>query len=101
MNKLEIPIVHQTRDCTVDGRPGYFHLWEQYSNPVPASPLVGGAPAGVIAQVFGIVEFSDGVERVQPYKIKFTDEENIGLYAFELELKKREQIMEEKNERTL
>ena len=88
MAKLEIPIKWHTRDCIVDGRPGCFHTWEQYSQPVPASPLVGGAPAGVIAQVFGIVEFSDGVERVQPYKIKFADEENANLYAFELHLKK-------------
>lgn len=88
MAKLEFPIKQTTRDCMVDGRPGNFHTWEQYSQPVPASPLQGGAPAGVIAQVFGIVEFSDGVERVPPYKIKFTDEENANLYAFELHLKK-------------
>lgn len=88
MAKLEIPIKQQTRDCMVDGRPGYFHLWEQYSQPVPPSLMIGGHPGGVVAQVFGIVEFSDGVERVQPYKIKFTDEENVNLYAFELHLKK-------------
>lgn len=88
MANLEIPIKVHTRDCMVDDRPGYFHIWEQYSQPVAASPLIGGEPAGVIAQVFGIVEFSDGVERVQPYKIKFTDEENVNLYAFELYLKK-------------
>lgn len=90
MANLEIPIKQQTRSCTVDGRPGYFHLWEQYSNPVPASPLMGGAPAGVVSQVFGIVEFSDGVERVQPYKIKFTDEENAGLNALEKWMKERD-----------
>lgn len=83
MANLELPIKIHIRDCTVDGRPGYFHIWEQYSQPVPASPLIGGEPAGVIAQVFGIVEFSDGVERVQPYKIKFTDEENASLDALE------------------
>lgn len=90
MAKLEIPIIQSTRSCKVDGRPGYFHTWEQYSNPVPASPLIGGAPAGVVSQVFGIVEFSDGVERVQPYKIKFTDEENAGLNALEKWMKGEE-----------
>lgn len=90
MAKLEIPIKQPTRGCTVEGRPGYFHLWEQYSNPVPASLLQGGAPAGVVSQVFGIVEFSDGVERVQPYKIKFTDEENAALSSLEKYLAERD-----------
>lgn len=86
MANFEIPITWltwHTRDCLVDGRPGYFHTWEQYSQPVPASLLIGGEPAGVIAQVFGVVEFSDGVERVQPYKIKFVDEEHANLVEYE------------------
>lgn len=83
MANLEVPIKIHTRDCLVDGRPGYFHCWEQYSRPVAASPLIGGEPAGVIAQVFGIVEFADGVERVQPYKIKFVDEESGALADYE------------------
>lgn len=41
----------------------------------------------MIAQVFGIVEFSDGIQRVQPYKIKFTDEESAALAEFEKWLK--------------
>lgn len=64
------------RLCEVKGKLGYFHTWEHYSKPVEASPLVGGAPAGVISLVFGIVEFSDGVKRVYPYEIKFRDEIN-------------------------
>ena len=71
----DILIRQETRLCKVNGRHGYFHTWEHYSKPVEASPLVGGAPAGVISQVFGIVEFEDGVHRVQPYDIKFLDEE--------------------------
>lgn len=63
----------KTRLCEVNGRLGYFHTWEQYSRPVGESPFVGGPPAGVIAQVFGIVEFEDGVERVEPNLIKFLD----------------------------
>lgn len=83
MAKLEIPIKQPTRGCIVDGRPGYFHLWEQYSEPMAASLLQGGAPAGVYSRVFGIVEFSDGVERIPPYKIKFTDEDNASLNELE------------------
>ena len=55
---------------------GYFHRWEQWSNVVDASPLRGGHPGGQNGQVFGIVEFEDGVRRVGPSSIKFCDEEN-------------------------
>lgn len=67
------------RLCEVDGKIGYFHGWENYSRPVEASLLVGGAPAGIISQTFGIVEFSDGVKRVEPYSIKFRDDINYRL----------------------
>lgn len=70
----DILIRQETRLCKVKEKYGYFHTWEHYSKPIEASPLVGGAPAGVISQVFGIVEFEDGVHRVYPYDIKFLDE---------------------------
>ena len=50
-----------TRLCEVKGELGYFHLWEQWSNVVGASLLRGRHPVG---QVYGIVEFKDGVRRV-------------------------------------
>ena len=34
------------------------------------------APAGVFSKMFGIVEFSDGVRRVDPTEIVFCDEDN-------------------------
>ena len=37
--------------------------------------------AGQIGQVYGIVEFKDGVRRVDPVSIKFCDEENAALCA--------------------
>ena len=83
MAKFEIPIKCTTRSCDVHGRPGYFHIWEYYSKPLPASNLIGGEPAGVYSQVFGIVEFSDGVQRIDPVDIKFTDEENASLCSYE------------------
>lgn len=70
-----------TRLCEVKGELGYFHLWEQWSNVVDASLLRGGHPAGQIGQVYGIVEFKDGVRRVDPVSIKFCDEENADLCA--------------------
>lgn len=71
----------QTRLCEVKGELGYFHLWEQWSNVADASLLRGGHPAGQIGQVYGIVEFKDGVRRVDPESIKFCDEENAALYS--------------------
>ena len=65
-----------TRLCEVGGELGYFHLWEHWFNVVDASPLRGGHTAGQVGQVYGIVEFKDGVRRVDPPKIKFCDEEN-------------------------
>ena len=47
-----------------------------YRSLLEASPLIGGAPAGVFSKIFGIVEFSDGVRRVDPTDICFCDEEN-------------------------
>ena len=66
----------RTRLCEVNGEKGYFHIWEMFSKPLEASPLIGGAPACIFSKVFGIVEFSDGVKRVDPTDIKFCDEEN-------------------------
>lgn len=64
-----IDTIFHTRLCEVSGELGYFHLWEY------------GYPAGQVGQVYGIVEFKDGVRRVDPTKIKFCDEENASLCA--------------------
>ncbi|MDO4292083.1 MAG: hypothetical protein Q4C65_02520 [Eubacteriales bacterium] len=76
MTGLNIQIEWKTRLCQVDGKMGYFHAWEHYSKPLEASPLIGGAPAGIFSKVFGIVEFSDGIRQVDPFQIVFCDEEN-------------------------
>ena len=89
MASFEIPIKQHTRSCMVEGRPGVFHLWEQYSQPVQASPMIGGPPAGVVSYVNGIVEFADGVKRVDPCCIEFTDEEHAALCAHEKWLAER------------
>lgn len=62
-----------------DRRMEYPALHSQRRNWIfsyPASPLVGGEPAGLFSQIFGIVEFKDGVRRVDPTAIIFCDEEN-------------------------
>lgn len=81
MAGLKMNVEFPTRLCEVKGELGYFHLWEQWSNVVDASLLRGGHPAGQIGQVYGIVEFKDGVRRVDPVSIKFCDEENADLCA--------------------
>lgn len=78
----EVEIKQERRLCAVNGETGYFHTWEQYSKPLEASPLVGGAPAGVFSKIFGVVEFKDGIRRVDPTEIKFCDEENEMLSVF-------------------
>ncbi len=79
---LSIDVEWVTRLCNVGERTGYFHCWEYYSKPLEASPLIGGDPAGVFSKVFGIVEFTDGVERIGPTDIRFCDEENEMLRGF-------------------
>lgn len=73
-------VEQELRLCTVKGRVGYFHTWEHFSQPLPASPMIGGASAGVESSVLGIVEFENGVERVYPTSIKFCDEKNAMLH---------------------
>lgn len=88
MSKLEIPIItHPTRLCKVSDEYGYFHMWEQFSKPVDASPVIGGAPAGIVSFVYGIVEFKDGVRRVDPTDIRFVDEDNETLKYYAGDLK--------------
>lgn len=76
MANLNIPIEQKTRWCTVNGELGRFHIWEHYSKPLEASPMIDGAPAGVFSKVFGIVEFADGIRKVEPTDICFCDETN-------------------------
>lgn len=66
--------MEKLRECEVDGRKGRFHVWENYSDVIPPSNLVGGHTGGVISRVFAIVEFENGkVERCEPYKVVFKD----------------------------
>ena len=86
----DINIHWDTRLCEVDGETGYFHTWEQYSQPVEGSLTVGGAPAGVVSRVYGIVEFERGVRRINPDRIIFCDEEHEMLHVFNKEKEKKD-----------
>ncbi len=65
MTGLDMKIQWETRPCEVDGEFGDFQIWEQWSE------VVDGRH---ISRVYGIVEFKDGVRRVEPTCIKFCDE---------------------------
>ena len=75
MAGLNCEIRWETRLCEVDGELGYFHCWEHWSNVIDASPLRGGHPGGQIGQIYGIVEFKDGVRRIA-LQNQFCDDEN-------------------------
>lgn len=81
-NNSKFILSWELRLCEVNGEIGYFHCWEHYSNPSQASVLVGGAPEGVFSKIFGIVEFSSGVRRVDSCEIKFCDEMNAMLHEW-------------------
>ena len=75
-NFLNIEIEYKTRSCAVNGESGYFHCWEQYADVIAPGLTIGSQQGGQFSRVYGIVEFADMVERVEPFRIKFTDEEN-------------------------
>lgn len=74
-----IEIEYKTRSCTVDGESGYFHCWEQYADVIAPGLTIESQQGGQFSKIFGIVEFANRVERVDPYRIKFTDEKNAAL----------------------
>ena len=76
----DITVKQERRLCVVNGKMGYFHCWEHYSRPVEPSPMIGGAPGGVISFVRAIVEFPEGIGYVDPKDLKFCDEENVYLH---------------------
>lgn len=71
-----IEIMWTTRECIVDEDLGYFHCWEHYADVIAPGLTIGSQQGGQFSRVYGIVEFTDGVRRVDPWKIKFTDEEH-------------------------
>lgn len=73
----------ERRLCKVDDQIGYFHCWENYADVVSTDLIVGSHPGGQFSRVYGIVEFKDRVKRVEPYKIKFINEENAVLNEME------------------
>lgn len=72
----DIAIRTELRLCKVNGQLGYFHCWEQYADVILPGISIGSHPGGQYSRVFGIVEFSDSVKRIDPSSIEFVDEKH-------------------------
>ena len=71
-----IKIEFKLRPCIVNQQRALFHCWEQRSEVVPSSPMVGGHSGGVVNQILGIIEREDGtIHKAYPEEIRFIDGE--------------------------
>ena len=70
----DITVKKELRLCKVDEELGYFHCWEQYGDVIAPGLAVGSHPGGQYLRIFGIIEFDDRIERVDPSKVQFVDE---------------------------
>lgn len=75
MSGLNMTVEYPTRLCVVKGEVGYFHMWEHFSKPLSEGLMAAGQPAGTFSKVYGLVEFKNGVRRVEPSDIAFRDED--------------------------
>ncbi len=63
------------RTCRYEDENYIFHCFEQWSNVIRESPMIGGHSAGQISKLFAIIEDGKGnIYRVDPTAIKFTDD---------------------------
>lgn len=72
----KIEIGFELRPCIVCQQRALFHCWEQRSEVVPSSPMVGGHPGGAVSLILGIIEREDGtIHEAYPEEIRFIDGE--------------------------
>lgn len=63
------------RTCRYENENYIFHCFEQWSNVIGESIVIGGHSAGQISNVFALIEDKKGnVHRVEPTMITFTDD---------------------------
>lgn len=80
---MEMEVKFELRNCRVGNELGYFHRWEHFAKPMEPGFAVGSHPGGQFSKCYGIIEFSDRVERVDPTRIQFCDESNALLNAMQ------------------
>lgn len=69
-----IKIEFYLRPCIVGQQRALFHCWEQRSEVIPPSPMIGGHSGGTVTQVLGIIEREDGtIHKAYPEEIRFID----------------------------
>lgn len=72
----------EMRPCWVKNggaeRKALFHCWEQKSQLVGASAMLGGHPSGMVLGMVALVEYEDGtVHEVYPSGVRFLDTDAI------------------------
>lgn len=91
-----VEIKRELRPCLVGGAPALFHMWEERSEIIEPSIMVGGHGGGVVKGVNGIVETEDGrVVKVHPTSITFVDQK-IKEYCFKPEDNNEKEVVEAK-----
>lgn len=69
-----IKIEFNLRPCIVGHQRALFHCWEQRSEVILPSPMVGGHSGGVVSLNLGIIEREDGtIHEAYPEEIRFID----------------------------
>lgn len=69
------------RTCTYEDKKYIFHCFEQWSNVIGESPMIGGHSAGQISHVFALIEDEKGnIYRVEPTMVKFTDDKFLNYF---------------------
>lgn len=69
------------RSCKCENENYIFHCFEQWSNVVGESIAIGGHSAGQISHVFALIEDEKGnIYRVDPTRVKFTDDKYIDYF---------------------
>lgn len=69
-----IKIEFNLRPCIVGQQRALFHCWEQRSEVIPPSPMIGGHSGGTVNQILGIIEREDGtIHKAYPEEIIFID----------------------------
>lgn len=80
---LTMEIQQELRPCMVNDKKALFHMWEQCSEILAPSIMVGGHNGGVLNYVMGIIETETGeIKSVHPHSIRFVDNK-IQDYYFE------------------
>lgn len=64
------------RPCKYENKNYIFHCFEQHSYVISPSPMICGHTGGQVSEVFALIEDEKGnIYRVDPTRVKFTDDE--------------------------